>query len=80
MKLQDDSNCYNCFLNEAKNKKGLPSLFSSGNNMDPGLVPQCLKDLTPFEEILVAKAHCYMQMRRVRGFQYHYTGHVVCFW
>jgi hypothetical protein len=32
------------------------------------------------EEMIIAKAHCHMIMKRVRGHQYHYTGHAVCFW
>ena len=32
------------------------------------------------EEMIIAKAHCHMIMKRVRGHQYHYTEHAVCFW
>jgi hypothetical protein len=48
--------------------------------MDPGVAPGCLGDLTQMEEIVIAKAHCHMIVKRVRCRQYHYTGHAVCFW
>lgn len=50
-------------------------LFSEENNMDPGVVPEYLGDLTQMEEIIIAKVHCHMIIKRIRGRQYHYTGH-----
>src|ERR1700761_6886012 len=61
-------------------QEGEPFLFSKESNMDPGVVPECLRNLTQMEEMIIAKAHCHMIMKRVRGHQYHYTGHAVCFW
>jgi hypothetical protein len=60
-------------------QEGEPFLFSKENNLDPGVAPGCLRDLTQMEEIIIVKAHCHIIMKRVRGHQYHYTGHVVCF-
>ena len=36
-------------------EKDLPNKFSSGNNMDPGEVPEELQDLTEIEEMLISK-------------------------
>lgn len=72
--------CSACLKRDRYVQQGEPFLFSQGNNMDPGVVPDCLKDLTQMEEMVIAKAHCHMIMKRVRGHQYHYTGHAVCFW
>ena len=66
MKLDDAEVCGRC--NEVD--KGFePSqyYYAKCNNMDPGDVPDCLKDLTQMEEMLIAKAHCHMVIKRVRG-------------
>jgi hypothetical protein len=72
--------CGACLKRDRNLQEGEPFLFSKENNMDPGVVPECLRDLTQMEEMIIAKAHCHMIMKRVRGHQYHYTGHAVCFW
>ena len=72
--------CDACFKRDRNIQEGEPFLFSRENNMDPGVVPDCLRDLTQMEEMIIAKAHCHMIIKRVRGHQYHYTGHAVCFW
>jgi hypothetical protein len=72
--------CGACLKRDRNLQEGEPFLFSTENNMDPGVVPGCLRDLTQMEEMIIAKAHCHMIMKRVRGHQYHYTGHAVCFW
>ena len=72
--------CGACWKRDRNLQEGEPFLFSKENNMDPGVVPGCLRDLTQMEEMIIAKAHCHMIMKRVRGHQYHYTGHAVCFW
>jgi hypothetical protein len=72
--------CGACLRQDRNLQEGEPSLFGPENNMDPGVVPSCLRDLTQMEEMIIAKAHCHMIMKRVRGHQYHYTGHAVCFW
>ncbi|KID81516.1 ATP-dependent DNA helicase PIF1 [Metarhizium guizhouense ARSEF 977] len=72
--------CRACLKRDRNLQAGEPFLFSRENNMDPGIVPDCLRDLTQMEEMVIAKAHCHMIMKRVRGHQYHYTGHAVCFW
>jgi ATP-dependent DNA helicase PIF1 len=47
--------------------------------MDPGIVPGHLPELTQVEEMVIARAHVQMLVKRVRGHQYHYTGHCVTF-
>ena len=72
--------CGACLKRDRNLQEGEPFLFSKENNLDPGVAPGCLRDLTQMEEMIIAKAHCHMIMKRVRGHQYHYTGHAVCFW
>jgi hypothetical protein len=47
--------------------------------MDPGTIPSHLPKLTQVEEMVIARAHVQMLVKRVRGHQYHYTGHCVTF-
>ena len=76
MKLKDNI-CYKCFLRD----KGSPACFlmSTANQMDPGDVPAHLPALTQVEEMLIARCHVQMLLKRYRGHQYHYTGHCVTF-
>jgi hypothetical protein len=76
MRLKDGV-CYACFL---KDKGGqMPFLFSADNEMDPGAVPAHLPVLTQIEEMVIARSHVQMMIKRYRGHQYHYTGHCVSF-
>lgn len=76
MKLHDGI-CHNC---ELKDKRGqTPYFFSVENNMDPGIVPAHLPALTQIEEMVIARSHVQMMIKRYRGHQYHYTGHCVSF-
>jgi hypothetical protein len=59
--------CGACMRRDRNLQEGEPFLFSKENNMDPGVVPGCLQDLTQMEEMIIAKAHCHMIMKRVRG-------------
>ena len=47
--------------------------------MDPGTVPGHLPELTQVKEIVIIRVHIQMLVKRVRGHQYHYTGHCVTF-
>lgn len=77
MELKDGV-CYRCFL---RDKKGTPMPFkmSAANNMDPGDFPAHLPPLTQVEEMVIARSHVQMLLKRVRGHQYQYTGHCVSF-
>jgi hypothetical protein len=45
----------------------LPSLFSKGNELNPGPVPNFLPTLTAVEELLITRVYVYLQVVRVRG-------------
>ena len=57
----------------------LPPLFSKSNRLNPGPVPSFLPILTAVEELLIARVYIYLQVVRIYGQQYRYTGHVCCF-
>jgi hypothetical protein len=73
--------CHRCFLRDTDNRKQpvTPFLMSAENDMDPGTVPADLPELTQVEEMVIARAHVQMLVKRVRGHQYQYTGHCVTF-
>jgi ATP-dependent DNA helicase PIF1 len=76
-----DSICHRCYLRDTDNRKRpvTPYLMSAANHMDPGTVPADLPELTQVEEMVIARAHVQMLVKRVRGHQYQYTGHCVSF-
>jgi Domain of unknown function (DUF6570) len=74
MNLDEDEVCAAC----NKDKQD-PPLFSDTNYMNPGPIPIHLPALSEVEEMLIARVHVHQQIARVRGHQYQYTGHVVCF-
>ena len=71
--------CNKCFLADNKKNEDEPFLYSAANNMDPGCIPSHLPKLTQIEEMVIARAHVHMVMKRVRGHQYRYSGHCVSF-
>lgn len=54
--------CRRCYM-----EKDLPNKFSSGNNMDPGEVPEELQDLTEIEEMLISKVFTVISVYRLRS-------------
>ena len=78
MRLKEDV-CNKCFLADKKKNEDDPFLSSAANNMDPGRVPSHLPKLTQIEEMVIARAHVHMVLKRVRGHQYSYSGHCVSF-
>jgi len=54
-----DSVCHRCFLRDTDSRKRLvtPFLMSADNNIDPGIVPSHLLELTQVEEMVIARAH-----------------------
>ncbi len=56
-----------------------PFLMSVDNEMDLGDVPAYLLALTQIEEMVIARAHVQMLLKRVQGHQYQYIGHCVSF-
>lgn len=73
--------CLRCTQESKKFTPHEPAIFSYGvaNMMDPGEVPAYLPQLSPIEEMLIAKVHVAMQVYQVRGQQYKYRGHIVNF-
>jgi hypothetical protein len=57
-----ESVCHRCFLRDTDNRKRpvTPFLMSTDNNMDPGIVPSHLPELTQVEEMVIARAHVQM--------------------
>ena len=76
MQLNRDNVCHRCQL---KDKDKEPPLLSDANEMDPGEVPEHLPALSQVEEMLIARVHLHLEAKRIRGLQYQYTGHTVCF-
>ena len=70
------------YLREQAGQPPLPYFYSAANNLDFGDVPSQLArlgELTPVEEMLIARVHVHIQVLTVRGAQYKYRGHVVHF-
>ena len=59
-----DRVCHRCFLRDANNRKQ-PFLMSAENQMDPGIVPNHLPELTQVEEMVIARAHVQMLVKRI---------------
>jgi hypothetical protein len=53
--------------------------MSEENEIDLGEVPLYLPQLSQLEEMVIARAHVQMLVKRYRGHQYHYSGHCVTF-
>ena len=73
-KSKSDFMCTRC-----NRDKGQPKRFSAENDMDPGPVPECLKNLSQIEEMLIANACPIMCIYRKHGGQRGYKGHVINF-
>ncbi|CAG8802972.1 2782_t:CDS:2, partial [Cetraspora pellucida] len=66
--------CHRCY-----SEKILPKKFSQENNMDPGEVPEELKDPTEIEEMLISQVFTVMSVYRLHRGQYGYRGNVINF-
>ncbi|CAB4410504.1 unnamed protein product [Rhizophagus irregularis] len=66
--------CRHCYYDKNTVKK-----FSADNNMDPGDVPEELRDLTEIEEILIARIFPIVSVYCLHGGQYAYRGNVINF-
>ena len=53
--------------------------FTAENNMDPGVVPDELKDLTYIEQMLIAQIHPVVSLYKIQGGQIAYKGNVINF-
>jgi hypothetical protein len=79
MGLNDDIVCSSCIKADKDKDEDMPFLYSIENNLDPGMMPEGLEPMTQIEEMLIARVHCHVEVRQVRGVQYKYKGHVVSF-
>jgi Helitron helicase-like domain at N-terminus/PIF1-like helicase len=76
--------CHKCRTKDSP-KRGIEpccQFFSAANNADPGpKIPtgSGLVEMTMIEECIIARCHVHMQLKRINGLQYRYTGHCVCF-
>lgn len=53
--------------------------MSEENLLDPKAVPNALPKLSQIEQLLIARVHCFVEVRQVRGRRYKYSGHVCNF-
>lgn len=65
--------CLNCLSNNR------PLLYTKDNNMDFGIIPDELKNLTMIEQLLIAIFHPIVQIFFLKGGQIGYRGHCVSF-
>ena len=73
--LKDCPDTFIC--TRCKRDKRLIKKFSAANDMDPGVVPPCLRQLSQVEEMLIARACLVMSVYRKHGGQHGYKGHVL---
>ena len=71
--------CQCCQTDQKKTSNDTVAKFSIDNNMDPGAVFSHLPHLSIVEEMFIAQAYVFMDFRRVREYQYKYSGHMVSF-
>lgn len=70
----EDGICHFC-----RAKPNRQHLYSAANNNDVGSVPAHLPELSEIEEMLIARAHVHIQLRKIKGQQLKYSGHTVTF-
>jgi len=77
----DNIGIYKACIKDADSLKYLIllSLFGKSNGLNPGPIPGFLPILTAVEELLITRVYVYLQVVRIRGQQYCYTGYVYCF-
>ena len=57
IKLQADGICRRCHQKDDKKSPEEPHFFSAANHLDFGMVPTCLPELLPAEEMVIARVH-----------------------
>jgi hypothetical protein len=77
----DNIGVYKACIKDADSLKDptLPPLFSNSNGLNLGPVPGFLPILTAVEELLITRVYIYLQVMRIHGQQYRYTGYICCF-
>ncbi|KAG6977910.1 hypothetical protein FocnCong_v009922 [Fusarium oxysporum f. sp. conglutinans] len=62
--------CKRCIARDKNKKEDEPWFFSAENQLDFGLIPAFLPQLTIVEEMLIARVHVFVNVMQVRGQQY----------
>jgi hypothetical protein len=70
--------CHRCRTNKKKNLIMI-SLFEEINNMNSFLLSSHLSRLSIAKKFFIARAHVFMNLRRVKDCQYKYSEHVINF-
>jgi hypothetical protein len=72
---------YKVCIKDANSLKDLtfPPLFSKSNRLNLGPIPGFLPILTAVEKLLITHVYIYLQVVRIYGQQYRYTGHICYF-
>ena len=78
MKLENGI-CSKCHSRDDKKAENESFYFSAANELDFGLVPTYLPELSFTEQIMISKVHIFTQIRQIRGSQYQYKGHCIIF-
>jgi hypothetical protein len=71
--LNRDYVCHECSKADRDLELDMPYLFSAANDLDPGMVPPELQgeyELSQVEEMLIARVHCFVEVRQIRGSQF----------
>ncbi|KAH7082828.1 hypothetical protein BKA63DRAFT_486263 [Paraphoma chrysanthemicola] len=81
MELNGDGVCSACIKADKDIDPGQLYMFTADNLMDPGPMPGTLMlpMLSQVEELLIARVHCFVEVRQIRGQQYKYRGYIVNF-
>ncbi|KAF2832719.1 hypothetical protein CC86DRAFT_241454, partial [Ophiobolus disseminans] len=79
--LNNDVVCEACVKADRDLEPDEPYIFSYENLMDLGLLlgDTVLPKLSQVEEMLIARVHCFVEVRQIRGQQFKYRGYVVNF-
>lgn len=81
LKLTQQGVCEDCVRvdKDVPGTEDEPFLYTHANSMDPGPMPHILPELSQVEEMLIARMHCFVEVRQVHGQQYKYRGHICNF-
>ncbi|KAF2728757.1 hypothetical protein EJ04DRAFT_405841, partial [Polyplosphaeria fusca] len=79
MGLNINGVCTGCIKVDKDREPDEPFLYSKENVADPLPMPLDLPELSQIEEMLIARVHCFVEVRQIRGVQFKYCGHIVNF-
>ncbi|CAA9956395.1 Helitron helicase domain protein [Pyrenophora teres f. maculata] len=67
MGLNDDRVCTSCINADKELDEDMPFLYSGANDMDLGPAAAGLEPLTQIEEMLIARVHCFVEVRQINN-------------